>query len=184
MTPMTPLALIVLVVLTASGPRSSTGLPCSVGALRNNPDRSYSWPVDSITQFVLRAEIVVRATPIDTASWVEQDFLGHRGSAAVRFKVVEILRAPGVIDTLTLPGILVNRDDFNHGNVPYRIVRMAGQRGDCFAREYKPGAEYLLLLRNTRGVLTVHWMPLAPFNEQVRGASDPWVVWVRDRLPK
>jgi hypothetical protein len=75
----------------------------------------------------------------------------------------------------------VARDDFNSGTVPYQMVRSAGQRGDCHAREYRAEAEYLLLLQQL-GVegLSAHWKPLAPFNEQLRGPDDPWLIWVRE----
>ncbi|MFL5607097.1 MAG: phosphatase PAP2 family protein, partial [Gemmatimonadaceae bacterium] len=66
--------------------------------------------------------------------------------------------------------------------VPYTMVRMAGQRGDCYARQYRRGAEYLLLLRHVDAkTLTPYWIPLAPLNEQVRGSDDAWVTWVRAR---
>jgi hypothetical protein len=84
-----------------------------------------------------------------------------------------------------LRGSVVSHDDFNRLPVPYGMVRSAGQRGDCDAREYRLDAEYLLILRTAYDGLNPHWKPLAPFNEQVRGADDPWVVWVRQqvRLP-
>ena len=86
-------------------------------------------------------------------------------------------------DRLLFPGTLVDRDDFNPDSVPYTIVRPAGQRGDCDAKEYRLGAEYLFILRpSRRGGLTPHWRPLAPFNEQLRGADDPWIEWVRAQV--
>ena len=60
----------------------------------------------------------------------------------------------------------------------------AGQRGDCYAREYRRGAEYLFLLRHGPAGPTPHWAPLAPLNEQIRGAEDPWIAWVRTELKR
>jgi hypothetical protein len=45
---------------------------------------------------------------------------------------------------------------------------------------YRPGAEYLFMLKLlTSDELAVYWETLAPINEQVRGADDQWVQWVR-----
>jgi hypothetical protein len=71
-------------------------------------------------------------------------------------------------------------DDFNPAPVPYPAVRPAGQRGSCFAEEYRRGGEFLLLLKRTAGHLTPYWAALAPTNEQIRGADDRWVRWVRE----
>jgi hypothetical protein len=40
-----------------------------------------------------------------------------------------------------------NRDDRNDRPVPYDFIRPGGRGGNCFALAYRPGAEYLLLLR-------------------------------------
>ncbi|MFL5612956.1 MAG: hypothetical protein ACJ796_04770 [Gemmatimonadaceae bacterium] len=59
-------------------------------------------------------------------------------------------------------------------------VRSAGQRGSCYASEYRRGGEFLLLLRLTpSGYYTPYWALLSPVNEQIRGADDPWLQWVR-----
>lgn len=83
---------------------------------------------------------------------------------------------------LVFPGTIVEQSDFNEGSVPYQMVRPSGQRGDCYAREYRVDGEYLFLLRDDEGTLTPYWVPLAPTNEEIRGEDDPWVAWVRDRL--
>jgi hypothetical protein len=102
--------------------------------------------------------------------------------AVVRFTPIEWLRGSVAADSLAFPGQFVDRDDFNSRSVPYQIVRRSGQRGLCFAMEYRQGAEYLLLLRRASTGLSIRWMPLAPLNEQVRGHDDPWVNWVRERV--
>src|SRR5688500_4721810 len=65
----------------------------------------------------------------------------------------------------------------NEGTVPYSFVRREGRHGNCFARQYRQGAEYLLFLNMTAAAPALHpyWAPLAPVNEQVVGEADPWV---------
>jgi hypothetical protein len=75
-------------------------------------------------------------------------------------------------------GFLMHTDDFNKGSVPYAFVRSNGGKGNCVADGYKNGGEFLLLLRDG----TPYWEALLPTSEQVRGADDPWVTWVRDEV--
>ena len=158
-------------------------LPCSVVGIRHNPE-GYFWPADSIRQFVATSTLIVRAKVEGDTSWTWRDSPERIGQPAVRFRIVEVLQGSATGSTLVLPGVLVPDDDFNTGAVPYRIVRRAGQSGDCFARKYKPGAEYLLLLQRGGIGWTPHWKPLAPMNEQLRPADDPWLAWVRAAIPK
>lgn len=154
------------------------GTLCSVGALRNNPE-GYHWPLDRIHRLVDDTDVIVRAVAVD-ARIDPEDPNGIWGQ--VRFQATETIR--GVVGEAELEffGRLVDQDDFNPGDVPYRIVRRAGQRGDCFAREYRAGREYLFLLRARNGNLTPYWVPLAPTNEQIRDETDPWLEWVRARV--
>jgi hypothetical protein len=110
----------------------------------------------------------------------------------VHFTLLEVLR--GVQPTqLAFAGYLVPNNDFNRGVIPYRIGRPSAQRGGCLTYEYRAGAEYLLILKEAPHVLpligavepntlTPYWAALAPLNEQVVGADDPWVRWVRSEL--
>jgi hypothetical protein len=170
-----------LTTLMIAGPMEALVPPeptrCSVGALRQNPD-GYHWPVADIERFAAEADVVIRAV----AHGVETDAAGDRYASTVRFRTVEVLAGAPDGRDLVFPGIIVDHADFNEGSVPYQIVRTAGLRGDCHAREYRIGGEYLLLLREDEGTLTPHWAPLAPTNEEIRGEDDPWVAWVRDRL--
>jgi hypothetical protein len=83
-----------------------------------------------------------------------------------------------------------NRDDRNDRPVPYDFIRPGGRGGNCFALAYRPGAEYLLLLRRGEHSsdaqptdLTPYWASLSPTNEQLlEGSNDPWVVWVSQEL--
>jgi hypothetical protein len=152
---------------------------CSVEELRWIPD-GYHWPVARIEQLVDEAPVIVRAV----ATGVAPDPAPRSSLYPIRFSILGILRGSVTEDELILVGRLVDDDDYNQGDTPYRIVRPSGQRGDCFTNEYRIGAEYLLILKERAGRLTPHWnrYPLAPTNEQVRGVSDPWVLWVQNRV--
>lgn len=167
-------------------PETAAREACSVRELRNS--LGYRYGVERIEDFVDSATLVVRARADRLDSLVRN----RPASAtrpetsytvpAVRFTVLETLRG-NISDTgLALVGTLVDRDDFNPLPVPYQMVRMAGQRGDCFASEYRAGGEYLLLVRDTWYGPTARWAPLAPLNEQIHGPADPWLEWVRARL--
>ena len=147
---------------------------CSIGELRESP--GYKYRVGRIRAFVRQADVIARATAVGPVA----DDSGR--ATFVRFAVTERLRGPDTITSVVLEGRLTPHDDFNTEAVPYQIVRREGQHGDCYARQYRQGAEYLLLLHATGKELTAQWAPLAPVNEQIRGAADPWVRWVRDHL--
>jgi hypothetical protein len=150
---------------------------CSVVELRGSP--GYRYRVERIRQFVDSALAIVRAQAV-AAVPVSSSSPPGWPPARIRFEVLEKIRGPDTLRVIELLGEAVPHDDYNTLDVPYTMVRSAGQRGDCEARSYRLGAEYLLLLQpGGYEVLTPHWKPLAPFNEQVRGATDPWVTWVR-----
>jgi hypothetical protein len=167
-------------------PESAAREACSVRELRNS--LGYRYRVERIEDFVDSATLIVRAR----AERLDSLVLNRPASAtrpetsytvpAVRFTVLEMLRGNMPDTGLALVGTLVERDDFNPLPVPYQMVRMAGQRGDCFASEYRAGGEYLLMLRDGWYGPTTRWAALAPLNEQIRGPEDPWLEWVRARL--
>jgi hypothetical protein len=65
------------------------------------------------------------------------------------------------------------------------FVRPGGRAGSCFANSYRRDAEYLLFLKKLKGgEFTVNWAALAPVNEQIRSAEDPWLIWVREQANK
>jgi hypothetical protein len=156
---------------------------CSVGELMASP--GYHYRPERVHEFVDSATLIVRviAAGSDSLSitWPGTTDRpgGTRRVGAVSFRVEEVLRGELPSGRLTVAGELAERDDYNPRTVPYTIVRPGGQHGDCFARSYRVGAEYLLLLRDGPAGLAPYWQPLAPLNEQVRGATDPWVEWVR-----
>lgn len=103
----------------------------------------------------------------------------------VTFVVREVLKGqtPGL--TLTLPGIAVAASEFNPTSVPYRAPRPSAMAGSCFSYQYQLGGEYLLLLKLVPGQgLTPYWAPVAPVNEQLQAAQDPWLRWVRQQLAR
>lgn len=154
---------------------------CSVGELRNNPE-GYVWPLPNIRAFVAEADVIVRAKAVGVGPAQPLPLFGRTKHTSIEFTVQEVLKGDTSLTRLFVPGDSSSNDDFNEGAVPYRIVRRGGQSGNCIATSYKIGAEYLLLLRPTNDVLNPYWAPLAPLNEQVTGAEDAWVQWVRDQL--
>jgi hypothetical protein len=102
--------------------------------------------------------------------------------APIRFTVLEVLKGTYGGSSLQVDGYFTEWDDWNETTVPYSFVRREGRHGNCYARQYRQGAEYLLILNesvSSPGALTPYWSPLAAVNEQVVGEADPWVVWVR-----
>jgi hypothetical protein len=134
---------------------------------------------------VLGAEVVVRATAIGRAP-------APPGSARpngyyVSFAIREVIKGTPPADTLVFMGGLDDQDSFREPGedaVPYEMFYRWYGGGDCIAGTYRPGAEYLLLLghRGPGEDLNPYWAVLAPTNEQIRGADDPWVRWVRKTL--
>jgi hypothetical protein len=154
---------------------------CSVRELRTAP--GYLWSVERIGQFVDSADVIVRVRAVAADSSRPSETIVKPWPTGVRFEVLERLRGD-VGSPIVLSGFVVLHDDYNKLEVPYRLVRGAGQRGDCFASEYRLGAEYLLIMRQRADGLTPHWWPLAPANEQLRGATDPWLRWVTKRVQR
>jgi hypothetical protein len=142
---------------------------CSVKTLRRSVD--YMYTVYEIGAFVDSASAIVRAV-------ADRAYDGP----LVSFTVREWIRGEPTKSALRAYGYFVDADDFNPQPVPYRMVRRAGTHGNCYAHEYRRGAEYVLILRNVGASgLTPYWMPLGPSNEQIRGDDDPWLLWVRER---
>lgn len=101
-------------------------------------------------------------------------------SPVVRFSVLSVVKGSAQLAQLNVAGVLVDKNDPNDMPVPYDIVRPAGRHGDCFAKQYRGGAEYLFFIKSG----TPYWSVLAPTNEQIRGESDPWLVWVKNAVAK
>lgn len=163
-----------------AAPRSVAAAPdarfCSV-----HPPIEFS--VQRTRRIVQTAEVVVRATAIGRAPVPA----GARHGSYVSFAVREVLEGTPPADTPVFMGGLDDRDSFrpeDEDDVPYQSFYRWYGGGDCIAGTYRPGAEYLLLLgrRGDEEELDPYWALLAPTTEQIRGADDPWVRWVRKTL--
>jgi len=153
---------------------AAEGRTCSVSGIVSNTD------------LVKRADSVVRATAVAYARPPQDPRIWTTGEpdSRVRFDVIETIRGQALRDVI-LPGYLVDTNDFNDKPSPFTFVRPGGRRGSCWANSYRTGAEFLLFLVKTRaGEFTVNWAALAPVNEQLHSAEDPWLIWVREEARK
>jgi hypothetical protein len=157
----------------------SPGPLCSVGSVREDgtPGPRISGPPTRAEELVRGTSVIVRATAVREVSRP-----GEQGSRMV-FRVVEVLKGEQVPDSIDFAGYVHDADDFNAGRVPYAHRRNGNVGGSCYVYSYKPGAEYLLFLEHFEWGLTPYHSIFSPTNEQLRGPDDPWLRWVRDRLP-
>lgn len=135
----------------------------------------------SVKRIRSAAEITADAEQIVRVEAVKQlPAAADRARNEVMFKVLEVLkgRLPDGSTTLTLPGQTNQYDGPNDAKPPYDFVRPGGRHGNCHAGDYKLGRQFLLFLKSG----TTSWTPLSATNEEVSGADDPWVLWVRQRL--
>ena len=143
-------------------------------------------PISNV-DMVREADVIVRVeaekyvlAPKNPDTWT-----GIEPDSKISFKVLEVVRGKMQADYLILPGILVQTDDFNDQPPPYSSVRSEGRRGNCFASSYRSGGQFLLILKKkSDGTLSVNWYALAPVNEQLHSANDPWLLWVRKQASK
>lgn len=154
-----------------NGGTEPTAPPCRIQILVEQPGHRYTVP--QIQGMVQESEVVVRAVAVDSTQTLD-------GASFVRFRTTEVLRGPFPHTEFTFRGYLVDEDNFNTLSVPYQLLRRSG--GSCYSQRYRQGGEYLFLLDRRGDVLTPNWIPLGPTNEQIRGADDPWVKWVREQL--
>lgn len=138
--------------------------------------------IPSGVELVTNADVVIRARAVEYKTPPANPNLWTTGvpDSVVSFQVLETIRGETPL-SLALPGYLTQRDDFNDQKPPYTLVRPGGRSGSCFANSYRQGTEYLLFLKRSdaSGELTVNWAALAPVNEQLHDAKDPWLIWVR-----
>ena len=130
------------------------------------------------------AEFIIRATASKYVKAPEGSIrqLNEPGDTEIEFTVEEIVKGENTPSTIILNGYLTDKDDFNDRPVPYDFVRPGGRGGSCSAYEYKQHAEFLLFLKERDGKLTISWYALAPTNEQLRSADDPWIIWVKEQV--
>ena len=101
--------------------------------------------------------------------------------AGITLQVLEVLKGSYNRPFVTVAGQIRNYRCDPGRRPPYEQIDCMGRVpgcGDCFARGYKDGAQYLLLLKGG----TPYWAPLSPTNEEISGPDDPWVVWVKRQL--
>jgi hypothetical protein len=173
--------LVVIVGLLAVVAASSAGA-CSVRPLDANAPKpgQLAWVLGPVhgAHAIVRA----RADRVDSAyvaAFPLNRFVG------VSFRVLEVVAADSTPpSTFTFPGRLTDGDEFPSGPVPYLWPSRDGPNGACYAFDYRLGGEYLFLMDKRNGQWTSQTTPLAPLNEQIRGATDPWVDWVRAERAK
>ena len=140
------------------------------------------WHIDSGVELVAHADSVVRVRAVDYETEPSNPGVRTTGvpDSIVNFQIIETVRGK-TPQKLALHGYFTQQDDFNDQTAPYTSVRPGGRAGSCFANSYRQGAEYLLFLKraDVPGEWTVNWSALAPVNEQLHAAEDPWLIWVR-----
>jgi hypothetical protein len=138
----------------------------------------------SLDEICLKADAVVRATAVEYVKAPEGNIreLNVPSKVFIRFNVNEVVKGQDLPQGLVINGYLTDFDDFNDRPVPYDFVRSGGRGGNCNAYEYKRGAEFLLFLKRSEDQLSPYWYSLAPTNEQLRSKTDPWIIWVKERL--
>lgn len=163
-----------LLLLSLTGP-ISTGSACSITH------------IPSPENLISSADLIVRVTAVRYRRPPKDNrrTTGHPDTT-VEFRVREVLKGDKAPRILDIPAYLTQRDDFYKGPMPLRGVRLEGLMGSCFANTYKQGADFLLFLKRQPEKkplsYTPYWAALAPVNEQVRPARDPWVRWVKTYL--
>jgi hypothetical protein len=146
-------------------------------------------PLPSPEELVQMAEVIVRAEAVSIERRRARFSEPYQGYGPVTFQITEVLKGAPQSSTVTFVGYFEETDDRNDRAVPYDFVRRGGRRGNCYALNYRQGAEYLLLLKAADYSVhpptsdqTPYWSPLTPTNEQLFGGQDPWLVWVVSQL--
>lgn len=123
-------------------------------------------------QVVREAEVILRARAIEIPPWMR--------TTGVLFRVLEVVAGTYHPLFFSTTGTLADYPRPSGRVAPYEQIDCAGRVpgcGSCFARRYREGTEYLLLLRGG----TPYWAALSPTNEEISGPDDPWLAWVRAR---
>ena len=172
--------------------RNDSNWPCGRFLLCRTPHPAYTCSVERIaspSELIGRAEIIVRVRAEGPAATMARVGILPGGTTQVRLRVLEVLKGTFPTITIEIAGSLSEQDDPNDRPVPYDVVRAGGRHGNCFAIDYRQGAEYLLMLARASHPayaapddLTPYWAPLAAANERKFGAEDRWLVWVRNAV--
>ena len=169
-----------ILLVCAMLPLAAPAWPCTVVG-----------PLPSAERLVHSAEVIARVRADGLSSTPGRAGGMAESSTQVKFTVLELLKGRLSSAMIEFNGSLADMDDSNDRPVPYDFVRPGGRTGNCFALQYRTGAEYLLLLRrgdrfsDRPGELTPYWAPLSPTNEQLLGGdNDAWLAWIRRQLRK
>lgn len=100
--------------------------------------------IPSASELVRRAEVLVRARAEGLSATTARAGILPGGTTRVRFRVLEAIKGALPTTTIEVTGLVSEQDDPNDRPVPYDFVRPRGRHGNCFALEYRQGAEYLL----------------------------------------
>ena len=139
----------------------------------------------SVESMCVGADVIVRAIALDYRQKPSEDTINiWAPDAVIRFKILEVLKGKNVPRDIFLNGFLDEKDDYNDQSLPYNFVRPGGRGGNCFAFTYKRQGQFLLFLSKDGEGFTLYMDPLAPVNEQLHSANDPWVLWIKDLLKK
>jgi hypothetical protein len=124
-------------------------------------------------ELVDEADTIVRAVAVSTE-------VRDGDSDQVKFEIREVLKGHMEGSSLTQPGYTYHYLGRNEMPPPYDFVRPGGRGGRCYARDYRIGSEYLLIMVEN----DVRWAALSATNEEVTGSDDPWVWWVKGFLAR
>jgi hypothetical protein len=134
--------------------------------------------VRSADTILLATVVSGTAETFERSTWDSRELIQYWDKLGpgpqVTFNTIEVIkgRAPG--PTFKLVGSL-KYFGANLEAPPCLAVRPGGQRGMCFAYDYRLGGTFLLMLKGG----SPYWAEVRPTNEEVVGAQDEWVLWVR-----
>ena len=100
-------------------------------------------PLLSAERLLSDAEVIARVRAEGLSSAPGRPGTWADSPTQVRFTILELLKGRLSSSTIEFNGSLTDRDDRNDGAVPFNSVRPGGRGGNCFALEYRAGAEYL-----------------------------------------
>jgi len=167
--------------MLAPVPAAEAGTERAVCSLGGGPPK---FSVQRTRSIVRTAAVVVRARAVCAVP--APSTARDPNHPYVAFVVLESMRGAALGDTLRFYGVLDDRDSFREPGedpVPYLSYYRWRGAGNCNGMSYRPGGEYLLLLKRwNHGELDPYWAVLAPTSDQVRGRDDPWAVWVRREI--
>lgn len=122
------------------------------------------------------------------AAWILAHYVARaeqtNPKAAERFREsVEIREMHDALTGVALSEVYAMPPTGRNSDPPLRFRVLEVIRGKevplDFELLYRPGAEFLLMLKKRDAGYTVEWYPMGPVNEQLRSSDAPWLAWVR-----